>query len=244
MRVVSLVPSWTETLIEAGVEVVGRTRFCIHPAAKVAGIPRIGGTKDWDWPRIVSLKPTHLILDREENPKFMGEQAEIPTIVTHVRDVGSMPTELTKMADALKNAQLQKQADEWQKLLQVPSRSDGIPAIIQWGIRPTKNIKHVVYVIWKDPWMAAGPNTFIASMLARFGLQVYPFAEKYPKIDFSDFDRETTLLLFSSEPFPFLKKQEGLAELGFPYAFVDGESFSWFGIRAFRFLQRELLTNR
>ena len=90
--------------------------------------------------------------------------------------------------------------------------------------------------------MAVGPETFIGSVLRKTGYPVFPFAEKYPVVDFAEFDRETTLLLFSSEPFPCLRKREGLAELGFPYAFVDGESFSWFGVRALRFLESALFS--
>lgn len=87
--------------------------------------------------------------------------------------------------------------------------------------------------------MAVGPHTFIGSVLAKLGLPVYPFAEAYPQ-----FDPETlsgdTLLLFSSEPYPFLRKRHGLAEMNLPYAFVDGENFSWFGLRSLCFLEAAL----
>ena len=65
----SLVPSWTETLICAGVDVVGRTRFCIHPEGKVGSIAALGGTKNLKSQELMNLKPDLIILDQEENPK-------------------------------------------------------------------------------------------------------------------------------------------------------------------------------
>ncbi len=91
MRVVSLIPSWTETLLEAGVNVVGRTRFCVYPADKVRNIPAVAGTKNWDFAAIKALKPDLLLLDKEENPKWMAEQTEIPVFSTHITSIQSMP---------------------------------------------------------------------------------------------------------------------------------------------------------
>ena len=73
MRVVSLVPSLTETLLECGVEVVGRTRFCIHPADKVADIPAVGGTKEVNWQRCLALEPDLVVMDKEENTLEMAQ---------------------------------------------------------------------------------------------------------------------------------------------------------------------------
>ena len=79
----------------------------------------------------------------------------------------------------------------------------------------------------------------MGSMLSQvgFGGRIPVFAEKYPKIDLEDFDPAKTVLLFSSEPYPFGKKTQELLSLDFPYALVDGESYSWFGLRSLRFLQ-------
>lgn len=245
MRVVSLVPSLTETLIKAGVEVVGRTRFCIHPKLQTANIPIIGGTKDWKWDAIKAQKPDYLILDKEENPKMMAEQSEIPYLATHIQSIQDMPASLRYLAENLKAPLLIKFAEEWNQVLKSPYESPELPkdeflGICQWGRRPAETIKKVIYIIWKDPWMTISSDTFIGSMLAHRGLgKLIPkYGEKYLKIDLQgETNKQSTLLLFSTEPFPFLKKQDGLAELGFPFAFIDGEKFSWFGIRSLRFLQ-------
>ncbi len=244
MRVVSLVPSWTETLIEAGVDVVGRTRFCIHPKDRVAGIARVGGTKDWDFERIRGLKPDLLVLDREENPKFMSEQSEIPWIATDVRSVEDMPGQLDLLAERTGSEELRRIGERWRAILKISPqpRSKDPPSLLEWGRKPSGAVEQAIYLIWRDPWMAAGRGTFIASVLDRFGWgELVPeMGSKYPKVDLEALDRGRTLLLFSSEPYPFLKKRADLDALGFPYAFVDGENLSWFGVRALRFLEREL----
>ena len=102
-------------------------------------------------------------------------------------------------------------------------------------------VSQVLYVIWKDPWMGVSRDTFIGSVLDRFWwgglLPVFPV--KYPELELTKYDPARTLLLFSSEPYPFLKRRAELDGLGFPYAFVDGESLSWFGVRTLAFLERE-----
>lgn len=244
MRVVSLVPSWTETLLEAGADVVGRTRFCIHPHSKVSAVPRVGGTKDWDLPRIQALKPDLLILDKEENPRFMAE-AGLPFWASHITGVEAVAPALRDLAERTGLPKLSNLAAQWAALPAVHREwkiAMDLPGLIEWGRQPTGTIDKIVYVIWKDPWMRAGANTFIGSMLGRCGLSglLDQGTEKYPKFDPSGYDPATTLLLFSSEPYPFLKRKAEVAELGFAHAFVDGESFSWFGVRSLRFLERVL----
>lgn len=244
MRVVSLVPSWTETLIEAGVNVVGRTRFCIHPES-VKDLPIVGGTKNWDFDKIRSLAPDFLILDQEENPKFMAEQQEIPYIASHITHVKDMPSALANLSAALSDSNLQDLATRWKILMAKPSQPlwnypESIPGLLEWGQKPQQTITKIIYIIWKNPWMAVSRDTFIGSVLEHCGFagKLLEFPSKYPEIDLADMpDKDSTLLLFSSEPFPFLKQKKDLAQLGFPYAFVDGEKFSWFGVRTLRFLE-------
>lgn len=237
-------PSWTETLIDAGIEVIGRTRFCIHPKEKTSSIPVVGGTKDWNLEKIRSLDPDLVVLDEEENPKFMSE-ANLPFIATHVTSVTDVPTALRQLCFTTKNLGLEKMALRGEEALARPALAkwDGsteLPGVVEWGRRPTRELERVFYVIWRDPWMIVSRDTFIASILERCGLAgtIELYHSKYPKIELESLPRkESTLLLFSSEPFPFLKKREGIAELGCPYAFVDGEKFSWFGSRSLSFLE-------
>lgn len=248
MRAVSLVPSWTETLIEAGVDVVGRTRFCIHPEKRVKAIPVVGGTKDWDWSKLQALKPDLLVLDREENPRFMAEQTEIPYIDTHVCALKDVPSNLEKLRQATGAERLGALVARWQEILGRGERRpwNGVsdfPGLLKWGAKPWAPIRRVEYVIWRRPWMGVSCDTFIGSTLSAIGFSPYltRHANKYPELDLAAWpDKESTLLLFSSEPFPFLKVADSLGELGFPYALVDGESFSWFGLRSLKFLETAL----
>ena len=231
-----MVPSWTETLLEAGVEVVGRTRFCVHPPCSVV---RVGGTKDWNLPRVLSLGADLLVLDKEENPLFMSVDSGLPIWASQILSLLDVAPSLLDLGQVLGCSTLANWGERWSKVA-AAGPCAGWPGIVEWGRRPTAEVRSVIYVIWRDPWMAVGPHTFIGSMLAKTGYPVHSFTDKYPVVDFSAFDRSSTLLLFSSEPFPFLRQRQGLAELGFPYAFVDGESFSWFGLRSLRFLESAL----
>ena len=244
MRVVSLVPSWTETLLEAGVNVVGRTRFCIHPRATVQAVPAVAGTKNWDWRAIQALKPDLLILDQEENPKFMTEQSEIPVFSTHITSVQSVPGALAQLALRLNNRSLGELAQRWNQVAEWPGRprwqvGEPIPGLISWGREPLGAVHSILYIIWRNPWMTVSKQTFIGSMLNLCGMNSYlrDFEMKYPPIDLSQYSAKETLLLFSSEPYPFLRKKEVLNPIAHPYAFIDGESFSWFGKRSLIFLE-------
>ncbi|RZA07392.1 MAG: Fe3+-siderophores ABC transporter protein [Proteobacteria bacterium] len=245
MRVVSLVPSWTETLIACGVNVVGRTRFCVHPAEAVAGIPVVGGTKDLKRAELEALAPDLVILDKEENLAFMADaNAPWRTVVTHVESADDVPRELSALAFLLRNQILSELAREWKEVLSHPRYPDqkvkDLPGVLSWIRRPIAEPKTLLYLIWRSPWMAISRDTFIGSVLCHFGVggRIPAFAEKYPKLDLGTYDPATTLLLFSSEPYPFEPKSLELAALGFPAAIVDGEAYSWFGIRALRFLQQ------
>lgn len=246
MRVVSLVPSWTETLLACGVEVVGRTRYCIHPAELVKSIPVVGGTKDLDLQKLEAAKPDLLLVDQEENLPWMASPGAWKVHCTHVSRTADVPFELEELARVLGNEQLKELAGSWRSELAKPVFS-GRPAIElqgvqEWLRKPTSEPETILYLIWRDPWMAVSPLTFIGSMLSRLGYgdRLHSFQEKYPKIELADFDPSRTLLLFSSEPFPFAKKIPELLPLGFPCAIVDGESYSWFGNRALRFLEKAL----
>lgn len=244
MRVISLVPSWTETLIESDVNVVGRTRYCIHPADHVTNIATVGGTKNWNWKKIVELKPDLILLDQEENPKSMAEQTMFPWHATHVTHMNDMSASLNQLSEILASKKLKNLSSRWDKVLKKKplacSTLKKIPGVIEWGIKPAQPIKQVLYIIWKDPWMAVSKDTFIGSVLAYLGIEIPEFATKYPQINLENFNPKETLLLFSSEPYPFLQKKNELAALSFPHAFVDGECFSWFGCRTLRFLESHL----
>ena len=245
MRVVSLVPSWTETLIQAGVQVVGRTRFCIHPRDRIESIPVVGGTRQIQWAKLDELEPDLLVLDREENPRWMAAQSPVPWVATHVTSVWDVEQDLHRLNDHLSQPGLLALAKRWRQVCQrltddsaSPDWLD-LPGVIEWLRPPAQGVSRFLYLIWKNPWMAASPDTFIGSMfeLLGFGSRMCRLDEKYATIRLEDHDPSDTLLLFASEPYPFARCREDIQELPFASALVDGESYSWFGLRALRFLE-------
>ncbi len=240
MNVISLVPSWTECLIEAGVNVIGRTRYCIHPAEKVKDIPVVGGTKDINWGMVNALDPEVLLFDKEENPNTFADEAGYPFLATHVVDLKTCAMEMLLLGNTFQNEKLLRFSEELKTELNKDHAFDlnRIPAGIEY-LKPPKKHSKLLYLIWKSPWMTVSKETYIGAVLKHLGYETYlfDFSENYPCLELSQYDPEEVFLLFSSEPYPFLKKKRELSELGFAGAFVDGESYSWFGIRSLRFLQ-------
>ena len=257
MRLISCVPSWTETLVDCGFEVVGRTRYCVHPeAARSATV--VGGTKDLDWDVVGALKPDGLILDREENPKRFADEATVPWVASTVQSVSDVAPALREIAEFTRargaaesaTSALDRVADRWDQVLVSRPKATlrrtelaSLPGVVEWIRRPEESDLGedflVTYVIWKNPWMAVAQNTFIGSMLGRIGLsgKITKHEGKYPEIDLNQLNPERDLLLFSTEPFPFLKMRRDLHNLPFASALVDGEMFSWFGVRSLNFLE-------
>jgi hypothetical protein len=244
LRIISMVPSWTETLIECGVNVVGRTRFCIHPH-NVEDIPIVGGTKDINWKKIQELHPDLILLDAEENPKIMAEECPFPWLTTHIRSVEDVEKDLHKMASSFGNEKLYLLATRWKNIAtKRPNLRDlkDIPGIVSWNTPLPESVDQFVYLIWHNPWMAVSKKTFIGSVFNTLGLgeSMIHFPTPYPEIDLSAFDPARTLLLFSTEPFPFGKKPQLMKDQKFPSALIDGESYSWFGTRTLKFLEESL----
>ena len=254
MRLVCMVPSLTETLIECGFDVVGRTRYCLYPQEKVGGIAVVGGTKDISWEKVKALNPDLLIFDREENPKRFAEQCPFKWWATGVEDLQSVPRDLQKLYDFLRlrmNAKdlpmqkLKSLIEEWHRVILKENEQKfswtNFPGLIEWWKTPEENWQpeQILYLIWRNPWMTVSRDTFIGSVLNYVGYQLPVFEQKYPKIDLEQYDIKKTLVLYSSEPYLFAKDKEELKDLGFASALVDGEKFSWFGVRSLRFLVSE-----
>lgn len=277
MRVVSLVPSITETLAECGVNLVARTRFCAHPES-IRSLPAVGGTKDLKLEKLTELAPDLLILDREENLPWMKDQAPCAVHVFHAVSVEGMAEELLKLASVLEagvpgtaNAvsALRNLAERYSLVAERPRpnwRFDRVPGI--WELVGSRNlsvpqsspasavikdpsieshllnlpeVKKLIYVIWKNPWMRVGSGTYIYSVLEHLGAGEFisesASAGKYPTFELADFSADECFFMFSSEPYPFAKHPEQISELGLQAAIVDGEGYSWFGIRSLRFLE-------
>lgn len=244
MRIVSMVPSWTETLLKAGIQVVGRTRFCIHPPKMITNIPIVGGTKDVNWDLVVDIKPDLVLLDQEENPLEMAQECPVPYLATHVNSLETLQKELVRLGEEFRNPELMELAVTALDVLEAPIPKwdpKRIPGFMEWVKTPSQDYEEVLYLIWKKPWMAVSRETYIGSVLEKLGAKIveFPAGEKYPVLDeVTEFNK--ALLLFSSEPFPFQKKIADLKSEGLEGAIVNGESFSWFGTRSLEFLKTEL----
>lgn len=244
MKVVSLVPSITETLLEANVNVIGRTHYCIHPADKIEKIPVVGGTKKVHWHKVKELSPDLVIFEKEENRKEDFNQCPYPKVDLHVLDLKTLGEAFYRLAEALEdNANLLDYASRLKALLDTKLKKDERRALLasQMDISCEMLIPPVCYVIWRDPWMRVSSGTFISSVFGFLGVELMASSEKYPAFKWSEVNRDS-FVLYSTEPYSFGENQDSLAEWCSPREFltVDGESFSWFGVRSLEFLENLL----
>lgn len=225
VRLVSLVPSTTETLfaLGRGDALVGYTRFCVHPRDKITPEKWIGGTKNPKIDNIIALHPDRVLANREENRREDIEALEaagIPVWVAEPRTVAEA------IEDIRTTGILVGRGDEGHRLA---TDIEGIMSTQRTNV-PTQT---VAYLIWRDPYMAAGQETFITNMLAQGGF-TNPFAGRYPEVNLDDL-RAVDRIFLASEPFPFAEKhRDELIALGVPAAkvqLVDGELLSWHGVR-------------
>lgn len=232
-RIVSLVPSTTETLFELGVgdRVVGVTRFCVHPRDALAGRVRVGGTKDLELDRLAALDPDLIVANAEENSRemFAAIEGRWPLWVAFPRSVDEAVADLCTLG-----ALVGEPARGAALAGAVTAARHALPKAARWTY---------VYLIWRKPWFVASADTFITAMLAEVGGHNLISAEsgRYPELTLDalralDADR----VLLSSEPFPFAERHvEELVEAGFSrekLRLVDGEACSWHGARMARSL--------
>lgn len=236
----SLVPSWTETLVSAGIEVCGRTRYCLHPQEKIKHLPIVGGTKKVDWQVIRNLRPDVIVMDKEENPQDFAEHCPCPYIVTHVQNLASCQQELYRLGKDFKNQTIKKWSQEMTQVLQCPPEWSfaKVPGELE-RLGPSEGNASILYVIWKNPWMAIGPSTYIHSVLEFLGAPLATPLTSGPYPVLAEEELKKNYLLFSSEPFPFGSKKKELIQLGYQGSIVDGESYGWFGIRGLVFLKKQ-----
>ncbi|WP_428331382.1 helical backbone metal receptor [Mucilaginibacter sp.] len=225
-RIISVVPSQTELLFYLGLneEVVGITKFCIHPKDKFKLSTKVGGTKQLDIAGIIALQPDLIIANKEENergqleelmklfPVWISDIYNLDGAADMINRVGALvgkPIEALELSNAIKQL--------FASLFIKPS---GLKA---------------AYFIWRKPYMVAAKNTFIDDMLQKCGLINAFDLPRYPEIDAAMLiEARPDIILLSSEPYPF--KQKHIEELRaiMPSAIiklVDGEIFSWYGSR-------------
>jgi len=233
-RIVSLVPSITELLCDLGLasQLVGRTGFCIHPADTVRAIAKVGGTKDVNLDKLRRLAPTHVVVNIDENEKPTVDEIArfVPHVVVTHPNAPRDNLDLVRLMGGIFGRD--SEAERW--------CADFEAELARLRAQP-KQPRHVLYCIWKDPWMSVSPETYIARMLAELGWTVPDLgAARYPSFAWT-----AALLngidevLLSTEPYRFTEEHtRGLAaQLGKPVRLVDGEMFSWYGSRALQGLR-------
>lgn len=226
VRIVSLVPSQTELLFDLGLdsEVAGITKYCIHPSHWQNEKIIVGGTKNFQVEIIDRLRPDLIIGNREENTKDGIEELS--------KKYPVWMSEIYTIEDAF------EMIEGIGTLVSKAEKSRQIISEIKTGLDTVKKFpsKKVLYLIWRKPWMAAGQNTFIHSMLEKIGLRnCLPENSRYPELSNDELKSlNPEVVLLSSEPYPFKEKHIEEIQGILPNAkimLVDGEMFSWYGSR-------------
>ncbi len=220
-RVVSLVPSVTETIADLGAreKISAVTRFCKYPENIRSEKPVVGGPKSFEETQILKLRPDVVVGIKEENDKerILRLADKIPVLLFHITGLRKAYTMIENLGELVDR---KTQAKEM--IQKIQNGFSGLP--------PGKPLRKCLYLIWQKPWMAAGTNTFINEMLNLCGLKNITEG-RYPQIDRQHFQKAEIILL-SSEPFPFGEKHRKMLQKQFPgkkILLVDGEMFSWYG---------------
>lgn len=232
MKIVCLVPSLSKTICDLGLkkDLVGITNFCVDPPDLFRTARRIGGTKDPNLDLICEINPTHVVVNEEENRvkdvEFLKSRFE--TLVTFPKSPSDVPDLFRRLGRFLNDCPA---AEVFANKIETE--------IAQWHSAASwsqKMGKRFLYLIWRDPWMAASRDTYISRFLELLGLQNVIFDDnRYPVVDVSKYTKEDVDLIFmSSEPWPFRKRDaEGLRALladGCPTIYwIDGKACSWYG---------------
>ena len=236
-RIISLVPSQTELLFDLGLEteVIGITKFCVHPRHWFRSKTRVGGTKTLNTAIIDSLRPDLIIANKEENTR-----EEIESLATNYRvwisDVTNLESALQMISSVGHLTNRNNQAGEIANSIQKSF------LLLTNQVQKLKYTAQTGYLIWRDPYMTVGGDTFINDMMKACGMKnIFENLTRYPEIQIKQLQEAGTsgsevcdLLLLSSEPYPFYQKHIDELQVHLPNTrieLVDGEMFSWYGSR-------------
>jgi ABC-type Fe3+-hydroxamate transport system substrate-binding protein len=235
MRIISLVPSQTELLLDLGLndEVVGITKFCIHPKPWLKEKTIVGGTKQLNHQKIESLKPDLIIANKEENSKNDIEllMQKYPVWMSDINTLKEALQMIESIANITQTSQKGNQLIE-----KINHEFELLP-------HANQSKKRIAYFIWNKPMMVAGKDNFINSILSSLGfenvfanqLNSPQISYRYPQITSTELAAAAPDTIYlSSEPFPFKDKHVQQFKAICPYAeikIVDGEMFSWYGSR-------------
>jgi ABC-type Fe3+-hydroxamate transport system substrate-binding protein len=227
-KVVSLVPSVTETLIAIGLSgsIAARTKFCIHPKDTVSGIPKVGGTKTPKIHHVMDIKPDLIIANKEENrQEDISVLNDFPIYVSDIKNTSDVIHFLNDMQEIFPDSSAKVSGQKIYKAMET---------------LPENPVLSACYLIWRDPWMTIGNDTFIHYMLLKAGFNnVFSESNRYPVIRSEDIiSKSPDVVMLSSEPYPFKEKHIDEISQLLPDAKIilaDGELFSWYGTRMLKF---------
>ncbi|KAF9659947.1 helical backbone metal receptor [Tenacibaculum sp. ZH5_bin.1] len=229
-RIISLVPSQTELLVDLGLEdnILGITKFCVHPTYLTKTKTIVGGTKNIKIDKIKELQPDIILCNREENTKEIVEACQ-QVAFTHVSDIFTLTDSIELIS--LYGSFFEKQIEAKKITNKLESKIIDFKKFIE-----NKKSRKVAYFIWRNPWMVAASNTFINHLLELNKFEnVYANEKRYPEVNIKNINKKKPeLILLSSEPFPF--KEKHILEIiehtnNLTPILVDGEYFSWHGSR-------------
>ena len=224
--IVSLVPSLTELLFDLGLGdyVSGRTKFCIHPKEHVTEVPIVGGTKNPRLDKIREIGPDLIIANKEENRREDVEELKRDYEV-HVTDIGNINEALFTIHDIGWKCGVEEKAKKM--IHDIQDRMEGVP---------DEKPMTAAYMIWRDPWMTVGGDTYIHSVMDHWKLEnVFADKTRYPNTSLEELSyKKPDVILLSSEPYPF--KEKHIKEVSefckkTNIILVNGEWFSWYGSR-------------
>ncbi|MBI4931993.1 MAG: ABC transporter substrate-binding protein [Bacteroidetes bacterium] len=230
-RIVSIVPSQTELLFDLGLdeEIIGITKYCVHPQHWLETKINIGGTKKLNLEKIKELKPDLIIGNKEENEKNQIQELmkQYPVWMSDIKNL----EEALKMIDEVGTITgKEKRALEIQNNIREQFSHFKLATS-----HLTRITNKVLYLIWRKPYIVAGKDTFISHLLEICGFENVISKSRYPEISYEEIQKLNPNLIFlSSEPYPFRKKHVTEFQTHFQQAkvvLVDGEMFSWYGSR-------------
>jgi iron complex transport system substrate-binding protein len=238
-RIISLVPSQTELLIDLGLKdrLVGVTRYCIHPAGLIDEKMVVGGTKKIVESRILELQPDLIICNREENNQAIVSFCD-HIAPTYVSDIDNLEQALEMIADV-------------GELTGTKFKAKSLIRNISSAFKTLKKIEvqqKALYLIWKKPYMSIGAGTFINDMMEKAGcINAAQHLTRYPELEMEEMIKlQPEVVFLSSEPYPFTTDDIAEIRLAFltapsqspiipnvipDFKVVDGELFSWYGSR-------------
>ena len=229
-RIISIVPSLTELLYDLSLdqEVIGITKFCVHPARWFRSKTRVGGTKNVNIEIIHRLRPDLIIANQEENTREQVEEL--------AKDYSILLTDINNLDSALLSILTigkltGKKENSTQIVNTIRNRFDELNAQFQ----NNKKIE-AAYLIWQKPYMAAGGDTYINDMMSFCGLRnIFSDIKRYPEVTLNEIkERGCEIVLLSSEPYPFKERNADVIKNllpGIKIVLADGEMFSWYGSR-------------